>query len=63
MPTKTDDLQDYRRKRDFRRTSEPSGRRRRGKRRRFAIQLHDATTLHYDFRLQIGGVLRSWAVP
>jgi DNA ligase D-like protein (predicted 3'-phosphoesterase) len=57
-------LDAYRRKRDFRRTPEPSGsKRRRGRRPRFVIQKHDATTLHYDFRLEAGGALKSWAVP
>ena len=65
-------LTEYRRKRDFSRTAEPSGasraagrRKRRARRRhpRFTIQKHDATSLHYDFRLEIGGVLASWAVP
>ena len=59
-----DGLDEYRRKRDFRRTPEPRGRR--GQRRkapRFVIQKHDATSLHYDFRLEVAGVLKSWAVP
>ena len=59
-----DRLQDYRRKRDFRRTVEPRGAPRRGSKRPiFVIQKHAATSLHYDFRLELDGVLRSWAVP
>jgi DNA ligase D-like protein (predicted 3'-phosphoesterase) len=58
-------LQEYRHKRDFRRTAEPRGSRARraAKTPRFVIQRHDATTLHFDFRLEADGVLKSWAVP
>lgn len=59
-----DKLKNYRDKRDFTSTAEPSGRS--GKRkggRRFVIQKHAASSLHYDFRLEIDGVLVSWAVP
>jgi bifunctional non-homologous end joining protein LigD len=60
-------LTDYKRKRDFRRTSEPKGSKPRPKTvrgaSRFAIQKHDARRLHYDFRLEMEGVLKSWAVP
>ncbi len=53
----------YQRKRDFKRTSEPRGRTRRRSGWRYVVQKHAASHLHYDFRLQIGGVLKSWAVP
>lgn len=64
MANKTD-LAEYGRKRDFRATKEPKpGKKRRsGDRPIFVIQKHDASTLHYDFRLEAGGVLKSWAVP
>ena len=57
-------LQTYNAKRDFRYTAEPRGqaRRAKGNRLRFVVQKHDATRLHYDFRLELDGVLKSWAV-
>jgi DNA ligase D-like protein (predicted 3'-phosphoesterase) len=72
-------LREYDRKRDFSKTKEPSGRqnkrppqeprrdqgkgRARRKHPRFSIQKHSATSLHYDLRLEVDGVLASWAVP
>jgi DNA ligase D-like protein (predicted 3'-phosphoesterase) len=60
-------LAEYERKRDFSKTGEPSGKRAKAKARRrhprFTIQKHDATSLHYDLRLEVDGVLASWAVP
>jgi bifunctional non-homologous end joining protein LigD len=60
-------LREYKRKRDFSTTSEPKGGKRKPKTvrgaSRFVIQKHDARRLHYDFRLEMEGVLKSWAVP
>ena len=52
----------YRKKRDFKTTSEPKGRKGRKGGNSFVVQKHDATRLHYDFRLEMDGVLKSWAV-
>jgi bifunctional non-homologous end joining protein LigD len=59
-------LAEYRRKRDFSHTPEPSGtttKTARASDLRFVIQKHAATRLHYDFRLELDGVLKSWAIP
>jgi DNA ligase D-like protein (predicted 3'-phosphoesterase) len=53
----------YETKRDFDRTPEPGGRRKAGKAPIFVVQKHDARRLHYDFRLEVDGALKSWAVP
>jgi DNA ligase D-like protein (predicted 3'-phosphoesterase) len=59
-----DELAEYREKRDFRRTREPSGKRRGSSTQPvFVIQQHAASRMHYDFRLEVDGVLKSWAVP
>jgi bifunctional non-homologous end joining protein LigD len=58
-------LAEYNRKRDFTRTQEPAGTvpKRRSKALQFVIQKHAASHLHYDFRLELDGVMKSWAVP
>jgi len=61
-------LKEYRRKRDFARTAEPAGQaagptESKSAEPVFVVHKHDATRLHYDFRLQIGDTLASWAVP
>src|SRR5918995_5769876 len=57
-------LKKYRQMRDFSDTPEPAGGKpKRGKLPIFVIQKHRATRLHYDFRLEMEGVLKSWAVP
>ena len=57
-------LSRYRSKRDFKKTAEPTGEIAvaPSERQRFVIQKHDATRLHYDFRLELDGVFKSWAV-
>jgi bifunctional non-homologous end joining protein LigD len=56
-------LEEYKRKRDFKQTPEPPPKVGKGEQRRFVVQKHRATRLHYDFRLEMEGVLKSWAVP
>ena len=56
-------LEEYKRKRDFKQTPEPPPKLGKGKQRRFVVQKHRATRLHYDFRLEMEGVLKSWAIP
>jgi bifunctional non-homologous end joining protein LigD len=57
------DIDTYNRKRDFTKTAEPKGRKLKGRGDRFVVQKHDASRLHWDFRLELDGVLKSWAVP
>ncbi|PYL48003.1 MAG: ATP-dependent DNA ligase [Verrucomicrobia bacterium] len=60
-------LKEYKHKRDFKKTAEPAGAAKMSGRKaralHFIIQKHDASRLHYDFRLEMEGVLKSWAVP
>jgi bifunctional non-homologous end joining protein LigD len=57
------DIETYNRKRDFAKTKEPRGRKLKGKGDSFVVQKHAASRLHWDFRLELDGVLKSWAVP
>src|ERR1700693_6302209 len=56
-------LEEYRRKRTFEKTPEPAGKEKTAEGNRFFIQRHSARRLHYDLRLEMNGVLRSWALP
>jgi bifunctional non-homologous end joining protein LigD len=65
-PSPREQLTEYRRKRDFRKTAEPEGNARPKKHLKkleFVIQKHAASHLHYDLRLELDGVMKSWAVP
>src|SRR5438309_2129936 len=57
------DIETYNRKRDFSKTKDARGRKLKGKGDSFVVQKHDASRLHWDFRLELDGVLKSWAVP
>ena len=65
-PSAREQLTEYRRKRDFNKTAEPAGgaaRKKGAKKLDFVIQKHAASHLHYDLRLELDGVMKSWAVP
>ena len=62
MPDQSEPLAKYNAKRDFTKTHEPAGKLAEASGHRYLIQKHDATRLHYDFRLELDGVLKSWAV-
>ena len=57
------DIATYNKKRDFTKTGEPKGKTGRKKGDSFVVQKHEASRLHWDFRLEMDGVLKSWAVP
>jgi bifunctional non-homologous end joining protein LigD len=64
MTTRIGKLTEYRRKRDFTHTGEPEGGgRRKSSKLAYVIQKHAASRLHYDLRLELDGVMKSWAVP
>jgi bifunctional non-homologous end joining protein LigD len=64
MTTRAGKLTEYRRKRDFTRTGEPEGgSRKKSSKLAYVIQKHAASRLHFDLRLELDGVMKSWAIP
>ncbi|MFP4542771.1 MAG: DNA ligase D [Candidatus Kapaibacterium sp.] len=57
------ELKEYQKKRDPEKTPEPFGKLIKGGKNRFVVQKHDASRLHYDFRIEVGNLLASWAIP
>lgn len=57
------DIKKYKEKRDLDKSGEPEGEKKINGKQRFSFQKHDAQNLHYDFRLECDGVLKSWAIP
>ena len=56
-------LEEYKKLRNFKKTDEPKGKIKKDMDKIYVIQKHDASHLHYDLRLEMGGVLKSWAIP
>ncbi|QCK16623.1 DNA polymerase ligase N-terminal domain-containing protein [Mangrovivirga cuniculi] len=63
MGKENDDLKKYKEKRNTNKSGEPEGKKSKSNKNRFSFQKHDAQNLHYDFRLECDGVLKSWAIP
>ena len=61
--SRQDGLEEYREQRDLEGSPEPAGGEPPGESPIFVVQKHDASRLHYDFRIEVGGVLKSWAIP
>ena len=56
-------LKEYRNKRNFKSTNEPKGKIDKSEEHKFVVQYHEARAKHYDFRLEIDGIFKSWAIP
>ncbi|MCX2743243.1 DNA ligase [Mangrovivirga sp. M17] len=63
MGKEKDDLKNYKEKRNTKKSGEPEAKKSKSDKNRFSFQKHDAQNLHYDFRLECDGVLKSWAIP